>query len=310
MSHRDIQNLLDVAAGECRHLARNGRQADYIPELAKADPALFSISAVTVGGEVRSSGDCGALFSMQSMSKVIALAYAIETFGEAEVFARVGMEPCSEPFNSIMKLEMTSAMPLNPFINAGAIVVAGMIAERAGGRALRDALAFASRMAGSGGELAVCERVYASEKATADRNRALAYFMHSVGTLRSDVEETLDLYFKLCGIEVNTPCLAAIGATLANGGVNPFSDSRVISLETAYIVIGLMSVCGLYDESGEFAVKVGVPAKSGVSGGIMCAVPGRMGIAVFSPPLDAGGNSVAGVAALSKLSRDLKLRGI
>jgi glutaminase len=209
-----------------------------------------------------------------------------------------------------MKLEMSSAMPLNPFINAGAIVIAGLIVERTGGKALEDILAFASRMAGLKEELAVCERVYISEKSTADRNRALAYFMHSVGTLRSNVEETLDLYFRLCSISVNTPCLAAMGATLANGGVNPSSGARVVSLGTVYTIIGIMSVCGLYDESGEFAVKVGVPAKSGVSGGILCAAPGRMGIAVFSPPLGTGGNSIAGIAALAKLSGDLKLRGI
>lgn len=310
MDCESIQGALDAAAAECRHVAREGKQADYIPELAKADPALFALSAASLDGAAWSSGDCGALFSMQSMSKVVALAYALEAFGEAEVFSRVGMEPCSEPFNSIMKLEMSSAMPLNPFINAGAIVVAGLITERVGDRALADVLAFASRMAGLERELAVCERVYVSEKSTADRNRALAYFMHSVGTLRSGVEETLDLYFRLCSIEVNTPCLAAIGATLANGGVSPAGGARVISLQTAYTVTGIMSVCGLYDESGEFAVKVGVPAKSGVSGGILCASPGRMGLAVFSPPLGAGGNSVAGIAALAKLSRDLKLRGI
>jgi glutaminase len=287
-----------------------GRQATYIPELAKTDTALFSLSAATLDGSVFSSGDSDSLFSMQSMSKVVALSFALEIFGHDYVFARVGMEPCSEPFNSIMKLEMTSSTPLNPFINSGSIVLAGMIEDRLGERAIDDLLKFASGMTGRRGGLKVNERVYMSESSTADRNRALAYFMHSVGTLPFGVEESLSLYFKLCSIDVRTDDLAVMGSTLANAGLNPVTEERMISIDTAYTVTGLMSVCGLYDESGEFAVKVGVPAKSGVSGGIVCAAPGRMGLAVFSPPLDKGGNSVAGVKALSRLSRELKLRGM
>lgn len=310
MMQSDIQKILDRTAEECKPLASGGRQATYIPELAKVDPGLFCLSVTGTDGESFSSGDSGALFSMQSVSKVVALIYAIETFGEDEIFSRVGMEPCSEPFNSIMKLEMTSSMPLNPFINSGAIVISGMIAERGGDGAIDGALAFASRMAGAGKALSVSQKVYVSEKSTADRNRALAYFMHSSGSLLWDVEKSLDLYFKMCSIEVSAVDLSVIGATIANAGVNPYTGVRVASIGTIYTVLGIMSVCGLYDQSGEFAVRVGIPAKSGVSGAIMCAVPGRMGLAVFSPPLNEGGNSVAGVAALSKLSRELRLRGI
>jgi glutaminase len=274
------------------------------------DPALFALSAVTLDGTLFSSGDSGARFSMQSMSKVMSLAFALEKLGYDEVFANVGMEPCSEPFNSIMKLEMTSSKPLNPFINSGSIVMAGLLAERLGSGVINEMIDFASRMTGNKNGLVVNERVYMSESATADRNRALAYFMHSSGTLSFEVEKSLDLYFRLCSLEVSAGDLAVMGATLANAGKNPVTKETITSLDTSYAVIGIMSVCGLYDESGEFAVRVGIPAKSGVSGGIVCSVPGRMGLAVFSPPLDKGGNSVAGVEALSRLSRELKLRGI
>jgi glutaminase len=306
----DIQSILDRAASDCRSMTDGGKQATYIPELAKTDPTLFSLSAATLSGSVFSSGDSDSLFSMQSMSKVVSLSFALETFGYDYVFARVGMEPCSEPFNSIMKLEMTSSIPLNPFINSGSIVLAGMIEERLGKRAIDDLLKFASGMTGRRGGLEVNERVYMSESSTADRNRALAYFMHGIGTLPFSVEESLNLYFKLCSIDVRTDDLSIMGSTLANAGLNQVTGERMTSVDTAYTVTGLMSVCGLYDESGEFAVKVGVPAKSGVSGGIVCVVPGRMGLAVFSPPLGKGGNSVAGVKALSRLSREMKLRGM
>lgn len=248
---------------------------------------------------------------MQSISKVAALCFAIEILGEDRVFSKIGMEPCSEPFNSIMKLEMASSIPLNPFINAGAIVLAGMLNEHFQAAPVAEMIDFFCRLMGrQSGNLRVNEAVYRSEKGTADRNRALAYFLRNAGTLTGDVEEALDLYFKLCSIEVNTADLAVMGATLAAGGRNPVSGATVMSLDTAYIVIGLMSVCGLYDQSAKFAVEVGIPAKSGVSGGIVCVVPGRMGLAVFSPPLNKSGNSVAGIWALAALSRELKLRGI
>jgi glutaminase len=306
----ELRDILDRTASDCRKMTGDGKQATYIPELAKTDPALFSLSATTLDGATFSAGDTDSLFSMQSIAKVMSLSFAIEMFGHDRVFARVGMEPCSEPFNSIMKLEMTSSIPLNPFINSGAIVVAGMLADRLGRGAIDHILEFAWRMAGRKRRPFVNERVFMSENSTADRNRALAYFMHSIGTLSSGVNESLTLYFKLCSIYADTGDMSVMGGTLANAGLNPVTGERVISRDTACTVTGLMSVCGLYDESGEFAVKVGVPAKSGVSGGIMCAVPGKMGLAVFSPPLDAGGNSVAGVEALSRLSRDLKLRGM
>ena len=307
-----MQALLDDIVKRCRSLGDGFEPASYIPELSNVDCSHFALSAVTTDGQVFSSGDADALFSMQSMSKVVTLTYAVERFGTAEVFSRVGMEPCAEPFNSIMKLEIASNIPLNPFINSGAIAICEMIADRYEAASLDELLRFASRMAARPGDkpLAVNERIYRSEASTADRNRALAYFMHSTGALARNVEETLDLYFRLCSICTNTTDLASIGAVIANGGVSPRTGERIVSLETSYVITGLMSTCGLYNESGEFAVRVGIPAKSGVSGGILCAVPGRMGVAAYSPPLDDRGNSVAGLEALSLLSKELKLRGI
>lgn len=310
----DLQELLNQITKTYRSQTGDGKPASYIPELATMDPDLFSIAATTKDGTICSSGDGTQLFSMQSISKVVALSFAVERFGAKTVFARVGMEPCAEPFNSIVKLELAPGIPLNPFINAGAITVSALIAERMKSEALESVLAFGGRMAAGATDghetLHVSERIYRSEASTADRNRALAYFMHSTGTLAGDVEETLALYFRLCSIEINTTALSIIGATIAGGGVNPITRERVISTDTACVLLGLMSTCGLYNESGEFAVKVGIPAKSGVSGGILCSAPGKMGIAVFSPPLDAKGNSVAGIKALTYLSRKTGIRGI
>jgi glutaminase len=200
-------------------------------------------------------------------------------------------------------------------------MISSIIAEELGEKAIGEILAFASLLAGRapGNGLSVNERIYESETSTADRNRALAYFMHSSGALAYGVEESLALYFRMCSIEASTADLSFIGATLANGGTTPRGltpqgtrsrETRVMSLETVYALLGLMSTCGLYNESGEFAIQVGLPAKSGVCGGILCAVPARMGIAVFSPPLDEKGNSVAGLKTLAALSREMKLRGL
>jgi glutaminase len=218
-------------------------------------------------------------------SLLSALAFALEKFGEPFVFSKVGMEPCAEGFNSIMKLEMASPTPLNPFINSGAIALAAMIEDSFGRNAVGMLIEFMSQMAGkaAGETFYVNERIYRSEASTADRNRALIYFMRSTGAITSEAEDALDLYFKMCSVEAGTEELSAIGATIANGGVNPRTERRVVALRTAQTLTGLMTTCGLYNESGEFAVKVGIPAKSGVCGGILAAVPGRMGGCVFSP---------------------------
>ena len=310
----DIKRAVASAEAKFRGEYGDAKVASYIPELALVSPGVFSFSAVTTDGDILSAGESGVKFSMQSISKVLMLALAVETLGADEVFAHVGAEACSEAFNSIIKLELESGKPLNPFINSGAIVVSSLLAKRYGAEALVKALDFAAKAGrvskSDPCQLEVSDKIFRSEYETGSRNRALAFFMESTGTLACSVEETLVLYFKSCSIEVTTEHIAAMAATVANGGVNPLTGERVMSLDTSYIVLGLMTVCGLYNESGSFAVQVGLPAKSGVSGGILCAVPGRMGIGVYSPPLDSSGNSAAGIKALSWFSRELKLRGV
>jgi glutaminase len=307
----ELEALLREAESMFRGKTEGGAKASYIPELANADEKLFSISAAAMSGEVVSAGD-RVRFSMQSISKVATLAFAVERLGEREVFSRVGMEPCSEPFNSIAKLELESAVPLNPFINAGAIAVASLVAENFGTSSLAELLAFASRLAGLPHDqrLEVNEKIFASESGTADRNRSLAYFMHGAGALSHNVEDTLRLYFNMCSAEASTRDLAVTAATIAGGGVCPVTGEHVVSPRASRVLLGLMSVCGLYNESGKFAIEVGAPGKSGVSGGIMAAVPGKLGLAVYSPPIDAGGTSVAGMKALAYLSDKMKLLGI
>jgi glutaminase len=306
-----IQELLDRSVTLYRLQHDDGKPASYIPELAKVDSTLFSLSITMTDGVTVSSGDRDVRFSLQSISKIISLAFALETFGEPFVFSKVGMEPCAEAFNSIIKLEMSSPTPLNPFINSGAITLVAIIEDKFGQNAPNLLIEFMSQMAGktAGETFHVNERIYRSEASTADRNRALTYFMRSTGVITSEAEDALDPYFKMCSVEANTEELSAIGATIANGGINPRTGRRVLALRTAQTLTGLMMTCGLYNESGEFAVKVGIPAKSGVCGGLLAAVPGRMGVSVFSPPLDTRGNSVAGMKALEFLSQEMNLRG-
>ena len=253
-------------------------------------------------------GDCGQFFTMQSMAKIISLAFAIEQFGCENVFRHVGMEASADSFNSLMRIEMTSSKPSNPFMNAGAIAVCSLIFKAYKEESLKRITDFLKSVIGE--ENGFDEKVFLSEKRSADRNRALAFFMKSMGLLHGDVEAILDLYFTLCSLRCTSGGLAKIGAMIASGGTSVVSGEKLIANETVYTLLGLMSSCGLYNESGEFAVRVGLPGKSGVSGGILAVVPGRMGIGVFSPALNAKGNSVAGIRALELLSEKLDLRGL
>lgn len=298
-----LDNIMDVA----RVMSADGKPADYIPELALMPAELFALSCRPVGGNAVETGDTERFFTMQSVSKILALAFAVEHFGADNVFRHVGMEPSADSFNSLMRIEMTSSKPSNPFMNAGAIAVCSLIHTAYRDGSADRLLAFFRDITGR--EDGFDEKVCASEKRSADRNRALAYFMKSVGLLHGDVEAILDFYFKLCSIRCTSGGLAMIGAMLASGGVSQATGRRLVKRETVHTVTGLMSACGLYNGSGEFAVRVGLPGKSGVSGGILAVVPGRMGIGVFSPALDAKGNSLAGMRALELLSERLNLRG-
>ncbi|MGW1013179.1 glutaminase A [Streptomyces termitum] len=279
---------------------REGRVADYIPQLATADPDDFGLALVSMAGHAYRAGKADVPFSIQSVSKPFVYALALSDLGFEEVRRRVGVEPSGNPFNAI-SLEPDTGRPANPMINAGAIATTALV--RADGPAERFHRILACLSAFAGRPLDVDEEVYASEAATGDRNRALAYLMHSAGSLRAGPEETVDTYFRQCSVRVTAGDLAVMAATLANGGRNPVTGVRVVAEPDVVRTLAVMATCGMYDGAGEWLLDVGLPAKSGVSGGLIAASPARFGVAVYSPPLDASGNSVRAVAALGEMSK-------
>ncbi|MFE3880458.1 glutaminase A [Kitasatospora sp. NPDC059146] len=287
-----------------RHRAESaGEVARYIPELARADPRAFGLAMVSVLGHAYQAGDASAPFTIQSVSKPFVYALALQDLGLAEVARRVGCEPSGEPFNAI-SLERGTGRPANPLINAGAIVTTALIDGdgQAAFERIRDTLSgFAGR------RLTVDEDVYRSEAATGDRNRALAYLTRSQGVLSRAAGEACDVYFRQCAIEVTAGDLAVMGATLANGGLNPVTGRRVVDPEATRATLSVMATCGMYDHSGEWMLNVGLPAKSGVGGGVCAVSPGQFGVGVFSPPLDLRGNSVRAGSVLREMSAELGL---
>lgn len=278
---------------------RRGAVADYIPQLADADPELFGIALCGLNGRVYESGDTGVEFTIQSVSKPFVYSLALDDQGLDAVHDRVGAEPSGEAFNSV-KLEAGTGRPPNPMVNAGAIVttslVSGNSAEDRFARILARLSAFAGR------DLRVDDAVLSSEQASGDRNRALAYLMHGAGSLTTPVLDTLDTYFRQCSVLVTARDIAVMGATLANGGVNPVTGRRVTSAETCQHVMTIMATCGMYDYAGEWLLRAGLPAKSGVAGGLVASSPGEFGLGLFSPRLDSSGASVRGVAAAQQLA--------
>ncbi|WBW95883.1 glutaminase A [Oceanirhabdus sp. W0125-5] len=302
-----MKRILEKAINDNRKWVKDGELASYIPELLNADKEALGICVTTLDGEEFFAGDHNTKFTIQSISKVITLMLAIHDNGKDYVFSKIGMEPTESAFNSITNLESNELKkPLNPMINAGAIAVVSMIDGETKEEKFNRILRFAMKITGND-SLAINEQVYLSEKATGDRNRALAYFMKSMDIMEGDVEEILDIYFKQCSIEINCRDIARIGAMLANDGVLPWNNQRVLSREVTRIIKTIMVTCGMYDGSGNFAVHIGIPAKSGVGGGIMAAVPRRMGIGVYGPALDKKGNSIGGIKVLEELSRELDL---
>lgn len=302
-----MNKLLESVIENNRHFTNEGKVAAYIPELVNANPEALGISIITLDGENYFAGDYNTKFTIQSISKIIALMLALIDNGRGRVFSKVGVEPTADAFNSIINLETKKIQkPLNPMINAGAIATVSLIAGRTGEETFDRILNFTRKITGNP-NIDINYEVYKSEKITGDRNRALAYFMKSMGVIEPDVEEVLDVYFKQCSIEATCKDIANIGAMLANDGVLPWNGERIVPRNVARIVKTIMVTCGLYDASGQFAVEVGVPAKSGVGGGILAAIPGRMGIGVFGPALDLKGNSVGGIKVLAELSKELDL---
>ena len=281
----------------------DGTVADYIPELGKADRDWFGVAVATIDGAVHEAGDSGLPFTIQSISKPFVYGLALEEQGRDEVLRRVGVEPTGDAFNSI-EIDESSRRPFNPMVNAGAIVTAGMVRGDGPTDRLTRVMGFLSAFAGR--DLDVDEDVFRSERETGDRNRAIAYFMRAHGML-DDVEQVLDLYFRQCSVLVTCRDLAVMAATLANGGVNPLTGARALHPTHVESVLSVMATCGMYDFAGEWLYTVGLPAKSGVAGGVIAVLPGQLGIGVFSPPLDARGNSVRGIAVCQELSRRFHL---
>ncbi|MGE0606661.1 MAG: glutaminase A [Pirellulales bacterium] len=279
---------------------RDGQIATYIPELARADPDFFGICVVTADGQVFEVGDHQQLFSIQSVSKPFVFGLALEDHGRDEVLSKVGVEPTGEAFNSIVLDELTNR-PYNPMVNAGAIATADLINGADFSERIRRLLDMFSRYMGRPAH--IDNAVFMSERTTGHRNRAMAHLMLNFGMVQDRVEQSLELYFQQCSVMVNCHDLAVMGATLANGGVNPMTGQRALRAEYVKDVLSIMLSCGMYDSSGEWAFRVGLPAKSGVGGGIVAVVPGRLGIGIYSPRLDAKGNSVRGMQVCSDLSQ-------
>ena len=280
----------------------HGAVADYIPELAKADPSVFGLSVATIDGQVTSTGT-SVPFTIQSVSKPFVFALALADRGQDAVLERVGTEPTGDPFNSI-SLDRSGRAP-NPMVNAGAMVTSNLVAGVDPATRWSRILDGLSQFAGR--QLDIDESVFESERATGDRNRAIAYLMRSAGLMGEDVLSEVDLYFRQCSILIDTRDLALMGATLANAGRNPVTGIQVVPREVVASVLTIMTTCGMYDYAGEWLYRVGLPAKSGVSGGVVAALPGQLGIGVHSPRLDERGNSVRGVAAAERLSSQLGL---
>jgi glutaminase len=298
-----ILDYLETLHARFRGLTE-GNVADYIPELAYGDPDGFGICIATHDGYVYEMGDTRRYFTLQSISKPLTYGLALEENGEDAVLAKIGVEPSGDAFNAISLRPQTGA-PRNPLINAGAIAACGLIAGDTVVQKSARILDTYSRYAGR--PLVVDERVYASESATGHRNRAIGWMLRNFSILAEDPTPTLESYFRQCAIRVTCRDLALIGATLANGGINPVTGIRAIPEKYVENVLSVMATCGMYDFSGEWLYRTGLPAKSGVGGGILAVQPGRIGIGVFSPRLDAQGNSVRGIAVCRALATDLEL---
>lgn len=302
-----MEKILNEVLDTNRKYTNYGQVASYIPELSKARRDDLGICIIDKDNKIHTAGNYKTKFTIQSVSKTIVLAMALMDNEWQHVFSKVGMEPSGDPFNSIMKLETNDTKkPCNPMINAGAIVTTGLIKGASLQEKEERMLKFFRKLA-KNDNIGINYDVYKSEKMTGDRNRAMAYLLKNDGFIDGNVEEVLELYFKQCSIEIDAVDLARIGMNLASYGVDVETGERIISESVSRMVKTFMVTCGMYDASGEFAIRVGIPAKSGVGGGIMASVPNRMGIGVYGPALDKKGNSIAGVKILEDLSYRLKL---
>jgi len=298
-----VQAVVDRLHAKHKAL-RAGRVATYISELAKANPDWFGICIATTDGQVYEAGDTRVPFTIQSISKPFTYGLALEDRGRDALLEKIGVEPTGDAFNSI-SLAPTTGCPLNPMINAGAIAATSLVAGHSPEDRLERLLAVFSLYAGR--PLSLDHAVYESERKTGHRNRAIGHMLRNFDVLTGEPEPALDLYFRQCSIAVSCRDLSVMAATLANGGQNPVTGDRAVRPELVRDILSVMTTCGMYDAAGEWMYWVGMPAKSGVTGGVLAVLPGQLGIGVFSPLLDERGNSVRGVAACRDLSADLNL---
>lgn len=300
-----MQELLDRLVKDNIKYTKLGRLANYIPELSKAKLDALGVCVIDKDYNVFCSGDSELRFSIQSVSKIVTLMLALLDNDYEYVFSKVGVEPTGDAFNSIMKLETSNnKKPFNPMINAGAIAVASMIKGKNAEERFNRVLEF-FRLITDDNEASLSTKIYESENKTGNKNRALAYFMKNDGIISDDVEVALEVYFKQCSILANTKSLAKLGLFLANDGLK--DGKQIVSKKIARTIKSLMLTCGTYDLSGEIAVRVGLPCKSGVGGGMVSLVPREFGIGVYGPSLDSKGNSIGGVRVLEGLSNALNL---
>jgi len=297
--------LADFLASTHAALAHEtgGAVADYIPELQKADPGHFGIALATMDGHVYETGDTTVPFTIQSISKAFVFALALDVLGAERVEAKIGVEPSGDAFNSIRL--RSDNRPFNPMVNSGAIACSGLLYEAEGENATERIRGVLSRLAGS--DLIIDELVFASERQTGDRNRAIAYLLHNYGIIKGNVDAVLDVYFRQCSVLVTARDLALMAATLGNGGVNPVTGERVIGPYAISRTLSVMTSSGMYDYAGEWIYRVGFPAKSGVGGGILAAFPSQFGLGSFSPRLDEHGNSVRGLKVCEAVSAQFEL---
>ncbi|WP_105665488.1 glutaminase B [Cronobacter dublinensis] len=303
MTHKLNNDLLASILEPVRPLASQGKVADYIPALADVPADRLGIAVCTVNGECFSAGDADERFSIQSISKVLSLVLAMGRYDDSEIWQRVGKDPSGQPFNSLVQLELEQGKPRNPFINAGALVVCDMLQTRLS--APKQRMLEVVRSLCGAQDIAYDTRVARSEFEHSARNAAIAYLMKSFGNFHNDVITVLQNYFHYCALKMSCAELARTFLFLANQGRAAHLDTPVISPVQARQVNALMATSGMYESSGEFAWRVGMPGKSGVGGGIIAVVPHEMSIAVWSPALDSAGNSLAGIAALEILAREI-----
>jgi glutaminase len=295
----DYQAILERIYAKVRPIVGEGKVASYIPELANVSPQHFGMAIVDLQGKVYSVGDAQHAFSIQSISKLFSLTLAFHLKGDS-IWQHLGREPSGNPFNSLVQLEREQGKPRNPFINAGALVVTDMLCTRYA-NAENALLEFIRKLAHNPA-IRYDTKVAASERGTSHRNAAMAHFMKSFGNLTNEVDRVLDAYCKDCAITMSCEDLARAVTFLANQGVIPWSNEQVLDKSSAKRINALMLTCGTYDAAGDFAFRVGLPAKSGVGGGIVALVPGECGICVWSPALEESGNSHAGSIALEMLT--------